>query len=177
MKINGYQIREAIKRWMLQRDTFQSQFKDSLYVFEGDESKNSPQSLMADFTKADENVAMLESTQQQFNQIVKVNIQEKTLSLAMAVKLVGGAGRREKLWREAAVPKKDKYSYRSDEKTRDKDTEYAKPVISQSQAVQFSQNAGRFASALRNAIAIGNSQSVNIESLDLSEEEYKTLFE
>lgn len=175
MQINGYQIREAIKRWMLQRDTFQSQFKDSLFAFEND-AKNPPLKIMNLFEAADYNVARLESIQQRFNQIVNVTVQKDTMPLTMAVKLVGGAGRREKLWRDAAIPKKDRYSYR-DDTSRSKDNEYARSTITQEVAVQQSQDASRYASAIRNAIARGNSTDVNIESLDLTEDEFKLLFE
>lgn len=176
MQINGYQIREAIKRWMLQRDTFQAQFKDSLHTFGENEKKISPIKVMHQFEMSDFNVALLESIQQRFNQIVKVTVQKDVITLAMAVKLVGGAGRREKMWREAAIPKKDRYSYR-DDLTRSKDTEYAQPTLTQEQAIEHSQDASRFASALRNAIAKGNSVEVNIESLDMNEAVYKSLFE
>lgn len=176
MTVNGYQIREAIKRWMLLRDTVQSQFKDSLHTFGDDElDKKSPVEIMKLFETADYNVARLEQIQQKFNQIVMVPVQEKSIPLALAVKLVGGAGRREKMWREAAVPKKDRYSYR-DELSRNKDTEYARPTLPQNKCLEFSQKSSVYASSLRNAIAKGNSNEVSAESIGLTEDDYKVLF-
>lgn len=176
MKVNGYQIREAIKHWTLLRDTLICNFNESLHVFEGETISSSPIELMSKFDNADQNIAKLECCQQKFNQIVLVKIQDKSMTLSLAVKLVGGAGRREKLWRDAATPKKDRFSYR-DEMTRSKDTEYARPVLTKDVILQNSESSMRYASALRAAIAQGNSQEVNIESLDLTSSDYKTLFQ
>lgn len=177
MQINGYQIREAIKRWMLTRDTVQSQFKDSLHMFEGidEDQKRKPLAIMNEFEMCDYKVALLEEVQQRFNQCVNVTVISDSMPLARAVKLVGGAGRREKMWREAAVPKKDRYAY-DDKLKRDKDAIYARPTLTQEQALTQSKEANRYASALRNAIARGNNTDVNIESLKLTMDDYKELF-
>jgi hypothetical protein len=175
MKLNGYLIREAIKRWTLYKDTIQAQFKESLYYFDEDQ-KADPIAVMNEFSKAEYAVAYLEEAQQRFNQIVQVTVLNETMPLTRAVKLVGGAGRQEKMWRDASIKKKDRYSY-DDKLSRSKDTEYAKPAISRAEAIDSSAKASKFAAALRNAIARGNNTDVNLESLLLSDSDYTRLFE
>jgi len=46
IKINGYQLREGIKRWLLQRDAAAQAFKDSVFTFVGEE-KDGPLKVMA----------------------------------------------------------------------------------------------------------------------------------
>lgn len=174
--INGYQLREAIKRWILQRDAAATAFNDSLYSF-GDEEKEGPEKVMENFDKADRNLARLEELQQLYNQSVLCNVQGKQVTLALCVKLVGGAGRREKMWRESAVGKKDRYSYRDENRERDNTKEYAKRTLSVIDCSQQAQLAAKYASAIRNAIARGNSTDVPGEKLNVTIEEYKSLFE
>ena len=176
MKINGYQLREAIKRWLLQRDAASQMFKDSLFSFQGEE-KDDPAKMMADFIVADRNVARLEETQQIYNQAVICSVQAERLTLALCVKLVGGAGRQEKMWREAAVGKKERYAYREESRERDKDKEYATPALSIQQYSEQSRVAAKYASGLRNAIARGNATDVDAIELKLTADECKTLFE
>lgn len=176
MKINGYQIRESIKRWIIQRDTFANQFRENLYVFEG-EQKSSPVEVMKSFDRADRAIARLEEIQQLYNQTVKCDVQGEITTLALCVKLVGGAGRRAKMWRDAGPGKPEKYSYRDERRERNRDTDYAQRQISVEDAVDYSTEAAKYASALRNAIAKGNCEMVNCESLGVFEREYQELFE
>jgi len=177
MKVNGYQLREGIKRWLLQRDAASSAFKDSLFSF-NDEDKSTPDKVMLEFDKADHNLARLEEIQQCYNRIVLCNVMSKQITLALCVKLVGGAGRREKMWREAAVGKKDRFSYREEaSRERDSSKEYAKRVLSVKDCSDASQAAAKYASALRNAIARGNATEVEVANLVITDDECNVLFD
>jgi hypothetical protein len=176
IKINGYQLREGIKRWLLQRDAAAQAFKDSVFTFVGEE-KDGPLKVMEDFTEADYNLARLEELQQLYNQAVLCNVQGKDMTLALCVKLVGGAGRREKMWRESAVGKKDRYSYRDEARERDTNKEYASRTMTVKDCSAASQAAAKYASAIRNAIARGNSTEVDANTLSLKKEEYSKLFD
>lgn len=176
MKVNGYQLREGIKRFILQRDAAANQFKDALFAF-SDEEKDGPKKVMDDFTEADKNLARIEELQQLYNQTVLCQVQGVPVSLALCVKLVGGAGRREKMWRESAVGKKDRYSYRDEARERDNAKVYAARTMSVKDCTEQSQIAAKYASAIRNAIARGNSVEVEGEILHLFDKEYKSLFE
>jgi hypothetical protein len=174
MKINGYQLREAIKRLSLSRDAFLSQFKDSLYTFEKEQTNLSPIKLMYLLEKAEYQTAIVEEAQQKFNQIVTVSVQNETMTLARAVKLVGGAARREKLWKEVIVPKNRYGLLEPVMLTRNKDSEYAIPTISKEEALLQSHDASIFASSLRNAIAKGN--NAEIERIGIKEEQFQNIF-
>lgn len=112
MQITGFQIREALKRWNLRLETADKQFKNSLWAFEG-EQMIAPLEVGKNFKEADEAVARLENLQQRYNQKVEVDVLSKKMTLGLAVKMIGGAGRREKMWRLAATDTgRDRYSYR-----------------------------------------------------------------
>ena len=175
MKVNGYQIREAIKRWLLQRDTLAKQFNENLYAFE-DEQKPSPLEVMRQFDKADRSMARLEEVQQLYNQHVRCDVQGESETLALCVKLVGGAGRRSKMWRDAGPGKPDRYSYRDERRERSRDTDYANRQVSVDECVSYATEAAKYASALRNAIAKGNCAEVECDTLGVSDSEYAELF-
>ena len=176
MKINGFQIKETIGRWLLQRDTLANQFRDNLYAFE-DEDKPNPEVVMRRFEEADRNMARVQEIQQLFNQATKVDVQGKEITLALAVKLVGGAGRRAKMWRDSGPGKPDRYSYRDSERERSKDTDYAKRLVNVDDCVLHSMEASKYASALRNALSRGNSTDIECEKIGITEVEHHTLFE
>jgi hypothetical protein len=86
------------------------------------------------------------------------------MSLCKAIKLVGGAGRREKMWRKIAAPAKDRYG--DSREVRDKTHEMAKPTITQQQAAALATEAARWAGGLRAAIAVANATAVEREIND-----------
>lgn len=165
MKVTGFQIREAMRRWELRRETAANQFTDSLLAFR-DEQKATPDEVMKGFVDAEAAVAKLQTAQAKLNLVVTVDVQGTKMPLIEAIKRLGGAGRAEKMWRQAAGgTKKDRYGYR-DENVRREGEERAASTISQKEAISRATKAGSFASAVRNAIAKGNTVEVEIENLD-----------
>jgi len=162
MKITGYKLKETIKRAEMVRDTVASHFNGSLHKFEGDE-KDGPQDVVQKFRKADLALAKVQTIQAQYNLAVEVEVLGEKMTLMEAVKRVGGAGRVEKMWRSASGEKRDRYSYRDDDITRDKDQIRAQPTINKSQALELAQEAAKLAGALRAAIADGNSVAVELD--------------
>lgn len=162
MKVTGYKLREAIRRVELQRDTTAGLFKDSLHVFEG-ESKADPIDLMKQFRDAEYAAAALQEAQQRYNLRVSVSVYSKALSLAVAVKMLGGAGRAAKMWRESISKKEDRYGNHLE---RSKDTEAATRVVAYSVALREANKADAYAGELRAAIATGNATEMEIESLE-----------
>lgn len=165
--VNGYQIREALKRWNNARNLANQQFSSSVYVFANDE-KLSLTEVARQYQEADENYARLQELQQWYNSRVTceyrdMNGQRRNSTLALAVKLVGGAGRLEKIWRESCTEKTDRYSYRGDLQ-RDKNTEYAQRSISVRDAMAQSEIASRYAMTLRQAIARANTTNVGLDT-------------
>ena len=162
MQITGFQIREALKRWNLRLETADKQFKNSLWAFEG-EQMIAPLEVGKNFKEADEAVARLENLQQRYNQKVEVDVLGKKMTLALAVKMIGGAGRREKMWRLAATDTgHERYSSYRD-MTRKADDIQAKRQITVEEAMKQADEAARFAGALRAAVATGNAKQVELD--------------
>ena len=166
MKVTGYQIREAIKRHELARDTAVQMFKKSQHVFE-DEEKVHPRDVMKQFKASEEAVVDLQEAQQKYNLTVTVDVQGSKMTLCSAVKRLGGAGRAEKLWRDSVVEKEDRYAMRENLE-RNKDVVRAKKVLTFDEAIDSANKAAGFAGALRAAVAMGNSKEMEVEGLDSS---------
>lgn len=165
MQVTGYTLREAIRRQQLRRDTIAAQFSDTLHLFEGEE-KQTPDEVAAALMKSEQAVAALQAAQDKYNLHVRVAgklIGEMTL--CTAIKLVGGSGRLEKLWRTAAAPKQDRYDVGRD-LIRNKDEVRARPAMSPRDLTDRATKAASYAGALRAAIAEANSTKINIEGLD-----------
>ena len=166
MKTNGYQIREAIKRWELRRETASTQFAESLFAFpEERESRETPDDLMNVFLKAEQSIGQLQTAQTRYNLEVKVRSTSFDMTLCEAVKRIGGAGRAEKMWR-TATSDKGRDRYQSREMSRSKDEIYAVRVLSVKETMKRAGDAAVFAGSLRAAIAEGNTRIIDIEGLD-----------
>lgn len=168
MKVTGYQLREALRRWQLRRDSAASRFKDSLHKFAGEE-KEGPQLVASRVSGAEASIAQLQSWQARYNLKVHVQVRsvdkQTTLPLLEAVKLLGGLTRSEKAWREAAVVKKGSayFSLRSNPLERDGDKLIAQRTVSYEDAGKEAEAYARSISALREAIAVGNASELTLE--------------
>jgi hypothetical protein len=164
MKITGYKLQHALRELAHLRDVLSSQFKESLWVFEKDD-KPKPIQVMDSFSQTEEKIAKLQVAQAKYNLAITVKVGKDPMTLAEAVKRVGGAGRMEKMWRSVAADTgKDRYAMR--ENARDKNTEYAHRAMPVEKALGMAKEAARFASGLREAIQVGNAQEMEIEGLD-----------
>lgn len=171
MKVTGYKLREALRRWQLRRDTAAGQFDKSLMAFEG-EDKPKPEAIADAVLKAEAAIALLQTAQTRYNIMVGVEVADVgRLTLLGCVKLIGGLARVEKLWRNAAGTEKKGRSIYDLVHGRDKDQLVAKRTVSFDEAAKLAEGIGRQLAALRVAIATGNAAEVPIEDLDA------TLFE
>jgi len=164
MEVTGYKLREGIRRWTTRREMASKKFKEHLFRFEG-EDKNAA-AVASEYAIADANVAILEDAQQRYNQkVVMAIVGYGTISLSLAVKKVGGAGRYEKMWREAVTDTGgDRYSIRG-RNERSKDNEYANKTVSDVDALEHADAAAKRASDLRAGIALANSTELDIEGI------------
>lgn len=168
MKVNGNQIKQAIKMKGLELDSVSSTFDESLFKF-ADETKRTPEEIADDILKLETEISKLQAAQKFYNVNVKFDYEERQISLQEAVNLVGGTGRVSKLWRKASKgEKKDRYGYGRDSKTRNKEEEVAEPTITKTEALKLFKDAERKASALRNGIAEANTIPVEIDFIDES---------
>jgi len=165
MKVNGIQLREAIKRWELRAQTASKQFNENVWAFDGDDAP-SPEYLAAEYAKAQESVARIQAAQSRYNLLVTLDFgSDEKITLCEAVKRIGGAGRLDKMWRAAANNTgRDRYSIR--ENQRNSDTIYAKRQISVEKCVKEANEASKRSAKLRSMIAIGNTAEVELENLE-----------
>lgn len=176
MKITGYKLREALKKQELRRDAALAQFKSSLYRFEGDD-KLSPDDVMKTITEAETAIAKIQAAQTEYNSKIQVTVsfsatrngkkeaQSEKMSLCAAVKTLGGAGRVEKLWRDAAGTKQDTRRYYDEkaEMTRQTDHVYAKSVLTPKETLERAHWAASWSAALRSSVAAANATEVEID--------------
>ena len=162
MKVTGYKLQHALRELAHTSVIAAGQFDDSLTVFP-DEKKPHPTKVMDDFQEAESKIARLQTFQAAYNLRVTVKVEGHTMTLSQAVKLVGGAGRIEKMWRSVAAPAKDIYSRRD---TRDATSIVSQKTISTGEAAALAKAAARWASALREAIQVGNATELELDELD-----------
>lgn len=155
----GYQLREAIRRTALDRDTSFASFKDSQTAFPGE--VKSPAEAMEAYLAAEEKLARLQAAQDQYNLTVK-SVDGKTL--AFIVNFIGGLGRSAKAWREMATPKIDRYLLRS-ESTRSATDIVALPTMDRVSVVRQAKLIDKTFSHYRALVGTLNNTVLEIESL------------
>jgi len=166
MKITGFQLSYRLKELQDAREIAVSQFNDSLFQFPDEEgAKSTPEALMRLLEECERKIAILQVAQARYNLAARVEVQGQVMTLHEAVKLVGGAGRIAKMWKEAAK-KTTTNPYSFGELSRDKDHEYARRTVSVPECLEYSTRATRWASALRQAIQLANSRELEIEDLE-----------
>ena len=165
MQVTGFQIRELIRRFEMVSEASSKQWGESLFVFEGDE-KTGPEEIMKSYKDAERKVAAIQTAQMRYNLQVKVKVLDEEMTLAEAVKMVGGAGRAEKMWKSHAI-NTGRESYSRIESSRPKDSEFAKRSVSVKECLKNANESAKFAGALRAAIAEGNSTKVDVASINL----------
>lgn len=167
MKVSGYMLREAIKQHGLRRDTAAQTFDGSLKAFPGEE-KPTPQSIIEQFLASELAIAQLQVAQMKYNLAVTVQVGSEPMTLAEAIKRVGGEGRSEKMWRSATGGKKDRYSSGYGEDEIDPTRVRSKATITVNEAVKLASQAGKRAGVMRAAIATANAKEIEIEGLALA---------
>jgi hypothetical protein len=155
MQVTGYMLQNRLRELSHLHGLASKQFDDGKYLFSDEEAPSAAVAFEL-FQKVEDKICRLQTLQLYYNLACMVEVQGSEMTLAEAVKRVGGAGRMEKMWRSAAVPKRDRYS---SEKaiSRSREEEYAKPTVNVGEALYNATAAGRWASSLREAIQVGNS--------------------
>lgn len=163
VKVTGYKLQGVLRELTARKDVLSAQFEDSRFVFSG-ENKPNPVALGTEILALERQIASLQTVQSAYNLQVVVLVQGAPMTLAEAVKTVGGAGRIEKMWRSYAksTGSEDRYGMRTS-LTRSKDDEKAERAVSHEEAAAIAKTSGQFASALREAIQLGNAKEVELE--------------
>ena len=167
MNVTGYQLMRALKELAFDKETAEGVFDDSIWKFEN-ETKPTPPEAMVAYHKAEAAFANVQAAQAIYNQKIDVDVKNQRMTLGLAIKLVGGAGRMEKKWRDISKPKKkDRFDFTDGlQRKRDEGTEYAVKQIKTEDAQVLAKGAAKYAAALREAIQIGNSSELHIDGLD-----------
>ena len=166
MKVTGYLLREAIKQSELRRDTAAAAFNGSLKAFPN-ETKDSPQTVVTAFTQAETALVQLQVAQMRYNLKVPVDANGEKMTLAEAIKRIGGLGRIEKMWK-GAIGDNTRRGGLYDEDTLDLDPSKVRAArtITSGEAVRQTTTSGKKSGKLRAAIAVANGTEVEVESLD-----------
>ncbi len=158
--ITGHALRFAVSTWELRRDTADQEFTRSLLKFH-DEDKPSPFDVMDRRMGADMAIAKIQEVQAKYNLAIQVNVRGAPMSLALAVKLLGGAGRTARLWK-AAMESQASERY-GDTGVRATDKIYAVKTVSTDVAMAKIQSSAEYVGALKAAIAEGNAVPMDLE--------------
>lgn len=164
MKITGYKLRERLKNLELKRENLQRQFHGTLYAFpEEIGKKRLPLDIGTELASVESAIAKHQAAQVEYNLKVKVTVLEGTISLAEAVKSVGGATRLIELWKHAD---REVNTAAERVRVRRKDDEMiiAQAQVTTEETMAMVQKAEQLAASLRSAIAEGNSVPVDLET-------------
>ena len=173
LRVNGYDIRNAIRRWLDRSQRSETKFRDSLWSFDKEVKQGVVNEPANKFWEANIAVVKLELLQQKYNHTTTVKIDNKDMSLAEAVMLQGPSGRMEKLWKFAATDTGEDRSYRSRSLTRNKDEVSAQRTLDEETAAGHCETSAIFAAHVRRAVAVGNNSEIEVTDNDL--ERYLTL--
>ena len=164
MKTTGYQLREALRHWRSVQEGLAIDLKGSLYYFDQKEKIN-PLTVAKDYTAAEDAVARIEEAQQKYNLRITVTIADEPKTLTYAIKALGMAGRYAAIWKAVASDKQQSSRGwgESYERVRNKDDVHAKRSISKEAATKMRTAANKHASDLRQAIALANASTLEID--------------
>jgi hypothetical protein len=164
MQVNGYQIREALKRWNLRRDLLAKQIETLAWQFPG-ETKTVEAFTTTDkaLGEAETAVAQLEDLQQVYNQKVSVSVDGRTGPLSLLVKQVRFCAARENFWKTYLRKTADE-GYRGEQTlVRETNKVTAVKVLPTEQAMVTAERCGSLTARMRAAIAQANGTNIEVD--------------
>jgi hypothetical protein len=99
-----------------------------------------------------------------YNLEVQVEVQGETMTLQRVLHLIATANRVKNLWTTAAAPQEQNQYVFGNPRARDKDHDYARPVVPRREARELADAATRWALALKQAIRSGNAREVEMDA-------------
>lgn len=159
MEVTGYRLMARLRELMNRRDALYAGFEDSLNVFPDElELKRHPVDMSRDIEDLERKIALLQTMQHAYNLTVWV---DSVYTLAVAIKLVGGAGRLAKMWRKVAIQPRDRYSYGRDD-VRQVGEIRKQARVGAEEALSRNSSYEAWASDLREKIQIGNATTIDL---------------
>ena len=167
MKVTGYEITRRLRELQEERDITQERFSSGLSVYPSmrDKVVATPKELSLSVLSLEAQIALLQTIQNEYNLTVIVAVEGVTMSLAQAIKTVGGLGRVSKLWRNTARPTKEARRWVSTERSLDNGnptTEDLEPFYDPLVSIQEHHTLERTLGHFRAAIQTANSQQVEM---------------
>lgn len=165
MQVTGYKLMARLRELMNRREALYQRFAQCVEVFPSERERwPNPLDVSDELEQLERTIAELQTAQTLYNSLVRVTVGEEWMSLAQAVKTVGGMGRLAKLWKKVAVGgDRDRYRYNDSRST---DAEHKQPQVSQDEALDRTGLFEQIASQYREAIQMGNATSIHIEGID-----------
>ncbi|MCS6776636.1 MAG: hypothetical protein RMJ43_09385 [Chloroherpetonaceae bacterium] len=163
MKVTGYMILDRIEALQERASLLEDQFEPALFRFRDEsEQRPDPRELMRAYEQCERKIALLQEAQAHYNLRVSVTVAGETMTLQRAVKLIGTMGRIRNLWKEAVEDTEGRY-LRPLRRQRDRDAEYAERVVSVAECLHSAEEAGRLATAFKQAVRAGNATEVDLD--------------
>ncbi len=152
MKVNGYALRTAIRNRETERDGAIAALSQSLRGQEGP----TPEELMAKIEACEKNIACLQAFQSRYNLEIKIPVGVDTITMAEAVKRIGGIERVSAHWRNLM--------------NQCSSTAMAASIIKfdTNAAIEKAKKAATEASTLRGRMSSANSTEIEIPELEES---------
>lgn len=165
MIVTGNMILDALDFLKQRVKALEGQFAGSLYRFEDDEDKRDPREIVREFEQLQSRIAKLMEVQAAYNLRVQVAVLGEEMSLQRVLHLVSSANRVKTLWTQAVEQKPNQYHFMTmNPLARDKEHEYAKPVVPPQETRDLADAAARTALALKQAIRSGNAREVQMDA-------------
>lgn len=165
MRVTGLWFRQRIKSLEADLRVLRTAFNQNLYQFPSDEDLLDPRKVQEEIWSKELAVTHLQALQAQYNLQVPIRVDGlPEMTLAQAVKLVGGAGRVEAAWKQAVGDDDEMgYLYGQSQRQRSREDEIAVKAVPDREALELFKRASRIAGALRSAIEIANTTEVEVD--------------
>ncbi len=167
MKVNGYQLKEAIKRWEARKEPLLREFRNSFFR-KASQTGRMPSEIEKDILKTENSICALQEAQAKYNLQITVSYflfgEEQRMTLMSAVKMIGGVGRMEGLWKAESSKEEDPYdSQRLHYGATNAQYEWPKRTMLIKDIVETAANKNAQLTALRAGIAEANSKELNLD--------------
>ena len=167
MKVNGIQLKSAIKLWEIRRDALTKRF-DTTFFARKEEVKDHPTKVMDELINCESMIAVLQSAQAKYNQATTITLNHNgsvKMSLCEGIKRVGGANRVVKLWSNQIGQPEDKYEHYRLSPSSEREVSYPERKMSIADTVTKAAEATSYATALTGAIAMGNTRVMELPTV------------
>ena len=164
MIVTGNMILDALDFLKERIKALEAQFSGALFRFEDEDDKRDPRAILAEFEQLHQRIAKLMELQAAYNLRAMVTVRGQEMSLQRVLHLVSSANRVKALWVQAAEQKPVNHYHFANPLARDKEHEYAKPVVPAAEARDLADAATRAALAFKQAIRSGNAREVELDA-------------